>query len=86
MWHAKIRGSLSGLETILKVGGDLWIEDNDNLFNILGLNNVTHIDGVLHIEGNAALTSLFGLENIEQGSIEELFIFNNDSLPTPTFD
>ncbi|MCB2222374.1 MAG: T9SS type A sorting domain-containing protein, partial [Bacteroidetes bacterium] len=72
--------NLNGLDVLTAIGGNLWIEENELLISILGLDNVSSIDGSLHIANNTALTRLAGLGNIEPGSIEDLIIFNNDSL------
>jgi hypothetical protein len=44
------------------------------------MDNLTSIGGYLWINNNLTLTSLTGLENIDAGSIENLHIWNNESL------
>jgi len=56
--------SLTGLENITSLGGDLSIDNNYALTSLTGLENITSIGGDLSIEDNIALTSLTELENI----------------------
>jgi hypothetical protein len=56
--------SLTGLENITTVGGNLMIVSNDALTSLTGLENMTSVDGVLWINYNSSLTSLTGLDNI----------------------
>jgi len=56
--------SLSGLEGITSIGGNLEIKGNVLLSGLTGLANVDTIGGGLVIKGNTALTSLTGLENL----------------------
>lgn len=72
-------GSLSGLENIAGMGGNLWIESNDNLINLSALSNITSVGGNLYIINNPGLTSLTGLENIPELG-EKLIVYGNDSL------
>ena len=75
--------SLTGLDNVTSIiGGGLSISENPALTSLLGLDNVASIGGSLIIYDNAALTSLTGLDNINAGSIDDLYIFNNSSLPT----
>ncbi len=52
------------METILKVGGDLSISDNNILSGLAGLNNINIIEGNLWIEDNENLTNLLVLNNL----------------------
>ena len=75
--------SLTGLEGLNEINGNLtigWLGGNSSLINIEGLENLTSIDGRLWIQNNSVLNSLSGLNNIDEGSITDLYIFDNDSL------
>ncbi len=74
--------SLTGLEGLTSIGGGLDINDNTALTSLSGLENLTSIGGYLDISYNNALTSLTGLDNIDDGSIRDLYILNNDTLST----
>ena len=64
--------SLTGLEGLISIGGDLWIVGIYNLTSLTGLDNLTSIEGDFHIGyfgeygyvGNTLLTSLDGLSNV----------------------
>ena len=56
--------SLSDLDNVTSIGGDLRIYDNDALTSLSGLDNVTSIGGELGVGNNDALTSLSGLDNV----------------------
>jgi hypothetical protein len=56
--------SLSGLDALENVGGDLTIADNDSLVNLSGLNTLTTIEGSLAISGNERLEDLTGINNL----------------------
>jgi hypothetical protein len=71
--------SLSGLENITSVGGNLKIGGNHALTSLSGLENITSVGGYLAIAGNDALTSLSGLENITS-VVGYLAIAGNDAL------
>ena len=60
------------------IQGDVTI--SGNITNLNGLNVLSSIGGALSIKLNKRLTSLAGLENIDAGSIDSLFIYQNDSL------
>ncbi|HOW25607.1 MAG TPA: T9SS type A sorting domain-containing protein [Bacteroidales bacterium] len=71
---------LSGLENVTSIGGTVQIDGNSSLTSLSGLNNVTSINGDLNIRSNGALRSLSGLDNITAGSVDNLNIWDNDSL------
>ncbi len=71
---------LSGLENVTSIGGTVQIDGNSSLTSLSGLNNVTSINGDLNIRSNGALKSLSGLDNITAGSVDNLNIWDNDSL------
>ena len=74
--------SLAGLDNVAIVGDNLRISDNDALTSLTSLNKLTAINGELGITENDVLTSLSGLDSIDAGTITELSINNNISLPT----
>ena len=74
--------NLNGLSLLTSIGGELSIHDNPNLISLSGLDNVTSIEGSIKINNNHDLTSLSGLESIDAGSIDSLFIHDNDTLST----
>ena len=74
--------SLTGLDNLTSIGGDFYIERNAALTNLTGLDNLTSIGGGFCIYNNAALTSLTGLDSIDAGSIDDLYICDNNSLST----
>ena len=58
IWHNDALTSLSGLENITSVGGELWIADNTAL-TVLGMASLQRIDGDFSIYYNPLLcTSL----------------------------
>jgi len=79
--------SLTGLEGLTTIGGSLIIGDwdyggNASLTSLTGLEGLTSIGGNIELESNDALTSLTGLDNIDAGSINDIYIKNNESLST----
>ena len=74
--------SLTGLDNLTSIGGNLGIRNNNALTSLTGLEGLTSIGGFLDISHNAALTSLTGLDSIDAGSITNLYIFNNPTLTT----
>ena len=75
--------SLSGLDNVTFIGGNLSVEDNAALTSLTGLNNVTSIGGYICIAENAALTNLTGLDTLTsiRGSI---YIRYNNALTSLT--
>lgn len=63
-----IKGSdivdLHGLFMLTSIGGDLNIQFNPNINNLIGLNNLTTINKSLRIYFNDSLTTLDGLNNL----------------------
>jgi hypothetical protein len=55
--------SLSGLENLTSVSGELTIRNNNSLTSLSGLNNLISVGG-LWLYSNPVLTSLNGLENL----------------------
>ena len=81
--------SITGLENLTSIGGDLtiglwqqapWSYGNNSLISLTSLGNLTSIGGNLRIEDNDLLSSLTGLDNIEASSINNLYIQHNDTL------
>ena len=72
--------SISSLNNLTSIGGNIIIDGNISLTNLTGLENITHIGGTIKIELNESLTSLEGLENIASGTIEDITINGNSSL------
>ena len=72
--------SLSGLDNVTSIGGDLWIRNNIALTSLTGLDNLTSVEGDLIIEKNSVLTSLAGMDNVT--SVDgDLIIEWNSVLP-----
>ena len=65
---------------MISIGGDLCIEDNDSLANLIALENLESIGGDLMIYDNDALVNLTGLDNINKESIFNIHISNNNLL------
>ena len=74
--------SLSGMDGLESIGTDLYICRNDSLKNLDALIGLGSIGGDLYIFKNKVLASLSGLDNIGGRSIENLSIFENNSLST----
>jgi len=74
--------SLTGLENLTYIGGDLTIAGNNVLTSLTGLESLTSIGGDIRIFNNNALVSLTGLDNIYEGTIIDIYINNNGSLST----
>ena len=72
--------NMEGLENLNSIGGDFYIGGANALTGMEGLEGLRFIMGDIHIQDNDALTSLNGLENLEADSIDNLYIFNNNSL------
>jgi hypothetical protein len=71
---------LTGLSAITSIEGDLVITENTILANLSGLEGLTSLTGDLQISNNVSLSSLSGLDNLTEGSVENLFIYDNQSL------
>ena len=80
IWNNNDLLSLTGLDNVTSIGGVLRIGGNNTLTSLTGLGNLTSIGGELSIAYNDALTNLSGLDNIDVASIEDLYIYENDSL------
>jgi N-acetylneuraminic acid mutarotase len=74
--------SLTGLDSLNSIGGELYIVDNYSLTSLASIDGLISIGGALTIYSNNNLTSLTGLDNIVANSIERLHIFWNTSLST----
>ena len=72
--------NLDSLHVITNIKGDLSINNCEYLSNIIGLHNLTSIEGKLEIINNNNQISLSGLENIDNESITDLKIYDNNSL------
>jgi hypothetical protein len=73
---------LTGLENLTSIGEKLEIIENHELTSITAMNGLDSIGGYLKIYNNDALISLSGLDSISEGSIENLYIHDNESLST----
>lgn len=56
--------NLDGLQSLIKISGDLYIGENNNLLNFNGLNNLAEITGNLWFEQNDSLEHIGDLENL----------------------
>ncbi len=56
--------NLDSLDQIISIGGDLVIEDCEELETISGMENLTELGGDLNIKGNDSLTIITGFENL----------------------
>lgn len=72
--------NFNGLNNLISIGGDFRIYGNNSLENFSGLNNLNSVNGYIDIHSHEALVSVIGLENIEAGTIESLYLYNNNSL------
>ncbi|RLD76356.1 MAG: hypothetical protein DRJ15_15480, partial [Bacteroidetes bacterium] len=75
----------SGLGLLNSTGGSFQITNNaelDNMNSLSGLSPLASIAGNLWISQNPNLSSLSGLDGIDAGSIDSLFIHENESLTT----
>lgn len=68
------------MENISSVGGEFWIDNNDQLTDLTPFENLIEIGSDLNVLNNATLLNLFGFENIDPGSINNLNIFDNPLL------
>jgi len=79
--------SLTGLNAVVSINGDLIIDKNDSLISLAGLENLTTIQGNLSIgdlesghSGNASLSDMNGLNNL--AFIGEDFAITNNIILT----
>lgn len=83
VWGNPALTSLTGLENLDYVGGDLQIghllNPNPILDNLMGLEGLTIVGGTLFIYNNPSLINLTGLENLDTIG-GQLRILRNDSL------
>jgi hypothetical protein len=71
--------SMTGMNNLESIDGNLSINANDSLVNLNGLNTLTAIEGDLNIRLNNSLVDLTGLEHV--ALIDgDVLIENNDSL------
>jgi hypothetical protein len=70
--------SLSGLSSLVEVGGDLVITDNDALSSLSGLEQLSQIGGWLHIESQPGLDSLSGLSGLVDAGV--VYVSGNPGL------
>jgi hypothetical protein len=71
--------TLSGLQNINSVGGDLNINNNEALKSLSGLENIRSVGGDLVIQSDISLTDLVGLDGIISVG-RDLNIQDNDAL------
>eukprot|EP00808_Paulinella_micropora_P009065 g44795.t1 len=69
--------SLSGLESLTSVGGNLEIYGNSALTSLSGLDNLNSVGGYLWIRDNSALTTMSGLDNLNSVGSNLLIIANS---------
>lgn len=72
--------SLNGLQFLTSVGGDVIIENNNNLNDLLPLNNLISIGGQLRIINNNSITSMGPSTPWNLQAVGSVFIGNNASL------
>jgi hypothetical protein len=70
--------SLSGLDSLEIIGGNLSLMYTDSIINLDGLSNLDSI-GSLLIDGCGSLTNLDGLQNLKHIS-SDIYLMNNNSL------
>jgi hypothetical protein len=80
MWECYHLASLTGLEGLRSIGGDLTLTEEIALNDLGALNHLNSIGGNLRLEFCYQLTSLAGLDSIAPNSINDLTIANNNSL------
>lgn len=78
--YNKQLNNLSSFSSLKSIGGRLKLRGNEDLNTLLNFSNITSINGDLHISVNASLSSLSGLDNIDNNSISNLTIRQNESL------
>ncbi len=74
--------SLTGLENLDSINGDLRIDEAGFIEDLSPLLNTSYVNGSIIIQHNKALASLYGLDNIQADSITFLRIIGNDVLST----
>ncbi len=74
--------SLTGLENLCTIDGDIIISGNKAIFDLTPLHNLQSISGGILVTQNELLTSVSGLNNIAASTIESLDISYNPSLST----
>jgi hypothetical protein len=72
--------NFNGLNNLESLGGELAIGFNFTLDEITNLETLHTINGHIWIEGNQYLESIAGIHNINAATIEDLYIFSNESL------
>ncbi len=75
--------NLNGLSVLTSIGGDLRIQDNQDLTSLTGLNALTFIGGTFAISGNGALVSIIGINSLNIIK-EDFYIVNNFALKSIT--
>lgn len=71
--------TLTGLNNVTYIGGDLWIKNNDVLTSLTGLYNLKTVNGEIRIDFNKSLTNLLSFYNLN--SIDgNIGILGNPSL------
>ena len=70
---------LTPLSNIVRVTGDLFIQENGILVNLNGLNNLQSIGGSFHVISNDKLTTLGNFTAL-QSIGEHFYVYNNDKL------
>jgi len=68
------------LETLASVGGEFWIQNNDQLTDVSSLMSLIDVGENMGVIYNNSLTTLDGLDNIIPESIFNLNIHNNPLL------
>ncbi len=77
----KTLASLQGLQNLLQVDGQIWIENNPHLGNLQGLQSLEAVGGSLGLFNNESLNELKGLQKLKfLGGF--LNVAENQDLPT----
>jgi hypothetical protein len=72
--------NLIGLDNLASIGRTLNISYNPGLLTLTGLESLIHLDSALNIYHNLNLISLEGIENLDLSSLQDLEVYDNDSL------
>jgi len=80
IWETGL-AQIDGLSDLAFIGGDVWIENNQELENIDGLSGITDVLGALRVDQNPNLTSAEGLANLVNASAG-LSLWGNFNLST----
>jgi len=71
--------NMSILESLVKIGGNLWILENDKLESLDGLENLEEAKNI-YIGDNPSLSDVFAFDNLNAEKISRLNIYRNNIL------